>query len=237
MKMKCVICDDEKNICDAMRRYLSEFFEENRMTAEIDCFQSPEEMLGKDEVYDIAFLDVEMGETSGIDAGKRLKEKNKNTLLFIITGHEYNYLDEALEQEAFRYLTKPVDKHRLFNNLKSAVNRIINNNFRITFAAQGENVTLYTKDIVLVRTEKRKTVVQTVSREYVSEKKITYWKEQLPSSAFMETFKGVIVGFEHIVSFNADKIALDVDGLYAYVSKRNYREFKTRYTMFIEARA
>ena len=57
---------------------------------------------------------------NGIYVGKELKEKNKNTIIFIITSY-VEYLDDAMRFHVFRYLSKPLDKQRLFQNMKDAI--------------------------------------------------------------------------------------------------------------------
>ena len=81
---------------------------------------SGEELLNSDGRVDIAFLDVEMPGITGITVGKRLKEKYPYAKIFILTSYS-DYLDEAMRFHVFRYLSKPVDKKRLFRNMKDAL--------------------------------------------------------------------------------------------------------------------
>ena len=81
---------------------------------------SGEELLNSDGRVDIAFLDVEMPGITGITVGKILKEKYPYAKIFILTSYS-DYLDEAMRFHVFRYLSKPVDKKRLFRNMKDAL--------------------------------------------------------------------------------------------------------------------
>ena len=56
-----------------------------------------------------------------LDVYKRqvLKERNKNIIIFVVTSYS-EYLDEAMRFHVFRYLSKPLEKQRLFRNLKDA---------------------------------------------------------------------------------------------------------------------
>lgn len=85
-----------------------------------DTYISGEELLNSDGRVDIAFLDVEMPGITGITVGKRLKEKYPYAKIFILTSYS-DYLDEAMRFHVFRYLSKPVDKKRLFRNMKDAL--------------------------------------------------------------------------------------------------------------------
>ena len=84
------------------------------------AYTSGDDLLLKERYADIAFLDVEMPGRSGIHVGARLKEYNPKIKVFIVTSFP-DYLDEAMRFQVFRYLSKPIDKSRLFRNLKDAV--------------------------------------------------------------------------------------------------------------------
>lgn len=56
----------------------------------------------------------------GIYVGNELKKKDKDIIIFIITSYS-EYLDEAMLFHVFRYLSKPIDRQRLFRNLKNAL--------------------------------------------------------------------------------------------------------------------
>ena len=70
---------------------------------------------------DIIFLDIEMPGLNGIYVGNELKKRDKNTIIFIITSYSECSLDEAMRFHVFRYPSKPIDKQRLFRNLKDAL--------------------------------------------------------------------------------------------------------------------
>ena len=76
--------------------------------------------LADQEEKDIVFLDIEMPGMNGIYVGNELKKANKNVLIFVITSYS-EYLDDAMRFDVFRYLSKPLDKQRLFRNMKDAL--------------------------------------------------------------------------------------------------------------------
>lgn len=56
----------------------------------------------------------------GIYVGNELKKQNESAIIFIVTSH-LEYLDAAMRFHVFRYLSKPIDKQRLFQNLDDAL--------------------------------------------------------------------------------------------------------------------
>ena len=119
--MRILICDDDKNITTQLQRYIMDFFKNRKLESpEICCYHSGDALLSDAGSKDIVFLDIEMPGLNGIYVGKELKEKNKNTIIFIITSY-VEYLDDAMRFHVFRYLSKPLDKQRLFQNMKDAI--------------------------------------------------------------------------------------------------------------------
>lgn len=119
-----VICDDDQLIHSQISEYLkrieSESEEEFCVT---HCF-SGEELLTKDLKHaDILLLDIQMGEISGMDAARRLRQKNRDTIIILIT----NLIDSALEGyeiHAFSFLCKPVSYPSFLRCMTDAFQRL-----------------------------------------------------------------------------------------------------------------
>lgn len=104
--MNILICDDDKLYIDMIRKYVDEFFADHKITDyKVYEYNSGDEAAKNNEKIDIAFLDVEMDGINGIEAGKCLRNNNKNIVLFIITSY-MGYLDDAMDEGVFRYINK-----------------------------------------------------------------------------------------------------------------------------------
>ena len=119
--MRILFCDDNSVILEQLRSYVSDYFKENGgQQPELVCYDNGDALLAAEMRADIAFLDVEMPGINGIQLGAKLKEMNPHIKIFIVTSYP-DYLDEAMRFQVFRYLSKPIDKDRLFRNLKDAI--------------------------------------------------------------------------------------------------------------------
>lgn len=129
--LRILICDDDQSITQLLQKYIVEFFKHGKLKVpEIQAYNRSEELLSDSGAKDIIFLDVEMPGLNGIYVGKELKEKNPNTIIFIITSY-VEYLDEAMRFHVFRYLSKPLDKQRLFRNMKDAIQLYNSTNIKV----------------------------------------------------------------------------------------------------------
>ena len=62
------------------------------------------------ETPDIVFIDIEMGDVSGLDIIARCKEHNSKALFVIVSGHDnFNYAYTAVNLGAIHYMLKPID--------------------------------------------------------------------------------------------------------------------------------
>lgn len=75
-------------------------------------------------VFDIALLDYKMPRVTGIEILKKIKEKNPETKVFIVTGKPF--IENVLEEENVSHLVegiinKPFKEKTLLNAIKSAL--------------------------------------------------------------------------------------------------------------------
>ena len=232
-KMLIAICDDDEYFCEELKKYITEFFSTfNSKDTELDIFHSGEALLSSKKIYDIAFLDVEMAGLSGIHTGRELKHKNKDIIFFIITAYD-DYLDEALRFQAFRYLPKPLDKHRLFRNLNDALYVYNTRSKNIVIDTKDATHIVKSSDIIMIETENRKIVIHTTDNNYISIKNMTYWTNTLQQPPFFHSHKRYIINLEHVISFDNSSIYLTGDYT-AYLTVRKYNEFRKLYLKYLE---
>lgn len=68
---------------------------------------------------DVAFLDVNMPRMSGLDILQSLRNNGKETIVVILTGYEsFEFARIALQNDAFDFLLKPLDKEQLASVLR-----------------------------------------------------------------------------------------------------------------------
>lgn len=233
--MNFAICDDDVSFCEHLEKMLIEYFKKHNVKPySISIFHSGEDLLACDDTFDIAFLDVEMNGISGIHVGEKLKKENPRTIFMIITSYN-DYLDEALHFQAFRYLSKPLDKNRLFRNLKDALYIYNTNNKRIAIETKTEIHTAFASDIVMIEASNRKVYVRTIYDDYISVHNMNYWAETLNTPDFFRTHKSFIINLAHVEEFNDNLISLYHNNFRAYLTYRKYPDFKRAYMLYLDA--
>ena len=234
--MRIVICDDDQDAILSLENSLFAYFKKKKLdTPDISKYQSAEDMLSRAEIYDLAFLDVEMPGLSGIGAIKELRNRNKNLLIFIVTSHETSYLDEAMEEGVYRYMMKPLNTLQLQANLSAALRRFRSFNRKVTVETDQGMMSFNTDEIIMVYTERRNTIVKTCNDTYKTTQSFSFWEESLPEFSFATSHKGVIVNLEYVRRVDGNMIEMLNTKEPAYLSVRNKAMFKKKFMQYMNS--
>lgn len=234
--MRIALCDDDNQITDQLQKYLTQYFEYEKLEVpEFSIFSDGESLLNDPHMIDIVFLDIELTGIDGLHAGKQLKKQNKNIIIFIVTSY-MEYLDEAMGFHVFRYISKPIDKQRLLKNFKEALKEYHASIQTFMIETKNNNVTVLSTDIIMVQAYNRKVIIYTTKGNYESIHNFQYWIEKLNASYFYNSHRSYIVNFFYITSFNKDAILLYDGKLIAYLARRKYQLLKKAYLIFLESR-
>ena len=233
--MRILVCDDDHLIIEQLTNYLREFFEKKRLKCpEISTFTNGESLLSDSGEKTILFLDVEMPGMDGIYVGNELKKRNPNIIIFIITSY-MEYLDEAMRFHVFRYLSKPLEKQRLFRNLKEALHLYTTSTTKYPVETKQGVHLIPSSDIIFVEAQARKVIVHTVNKDYESIRNMKYWASKLSPNCFTQTHRSFIINLEHVTEFDHSVIHLYNNLFTAYLTRRKYSSFKAAYLLYLES--
>lgn len=235
--MRIVFCDDDPVILAQLQKYIKEFFEkQGGLQPDYAVYKTGDALVRNETRADIAFLDVEMPGVSGIHAGAKLKEKNPRIKIFIVTAYP-DYLDEAMRFQVFRYLSKPIEKNRLFRNLKDAVYSYNIESCEFPISTNEGVFVRRSEEIICVETSQRKTIIHTTDGCFVSNKNIEYWRQTLTLPCFFSTHRSFIVNMHFVYSISKDSVVLRNKDhcIEVYLSRRKYTQFKDTYLMYLES--
>lgn len=233
--MRILICDDDSNIIWQLQHYLNEFFENSKLRVpEIMTFEHGEDLLATATANDLIFLDIELPNKNGIYAGRELKENYPNMIIFIITSH-VEYLDDAMRFQVFRYLLKPLDKQRLFRNMKDAIVLYNSTNTKVSIETKEEIYTINVSDIIYVEAQGRTVTIYTPDRNYVVVKNMAHWVQTLNMPCFFQSHRSFIINMKYVSKFDHSLIYLCNDTYTAYLTRRKYSQFKDAYFFYLES--
>lgn len=114
--MNIIAVDDEILSLKTLEQAILKVTEGNA----ISCFDSADEALeyAKDNIVDVAFLDIEMGEIDGLTLAKDLKEIHGATNIIFVTAYS-TYMGKAFNIHVSGYILKPINPEDVRNELEN----------------------------------------------------------------------------------------------------------------------
>ena len=84
----------------------------------------------------------------------------------------------------FRYLSKPLEKQRIFRNMKDALSLYNSSIIKVSIETKDSAFVVLSADIIFIEANNHKTIVHTTDGDYLSIHNINYWLEQLHMPCF-----------------------------------------------------
>lgn len=232
--MRILICDDEQSYVNDIKKHVELFLTENNFPFEIDTFINGNELLSSNTHYDIAFLDIEIGNIKGTEIAKRLKHINNHIVVFIITAYD-KYLDEAMDLNVLRFIVKPIDAKRLYDGMRKAISLIDNSVVDLFVKEGGSLVKVPINDIMFIEVDGKKTIIQTKHSKYYSNNRMKFWKNRLSPSFFFQVHSSFIINMKYISEYERDEVVMN-NKYKIPIAYRKQTEFKNYFTNYFSWR-
>jgi len=136
-KLRLVIADDERPAREFLKAILREF-EDVEIVGEAENGAEAIKII-KEAKPDLALLDLQMPEVSGLEVVKLLR-KSQMPLVAFVTAYD-EYAVQAFEVNAVDYLLKPIEKSRLRETLQRARERLEQTDWQEKEAGNLRNAT------------------------------------------------------------------------------------------------
>lgn len=213
MQYKIGICDDEPLQVKVNGLYVKEIAKRNKYNIDMKGFTSIPQLLTyleKDEL-DVLFLDIDMGQDSGIITAQKLSTLYPNLIIVFVTGHR-EFANEAFDVEAMGYVVKPVEEHRLERVFKKAMlqaGALKNQKPDSTLIITEDNIKkkINQSDIIYIERQKSKSIIYTKTKEYQVYETITSLFERL-DRIFLRVNQGEIVNMQDIKELKDNTVFL-----------------------------
>ncbi len=121
---RVMIADDEGIVIDSMRFIIEKEFGGK---CSVEFAKSGRRLIEMAEQFrpDIAVVDIHMPGINGIDAIREMKQTCPNTVFIVMSAYDkFNYATEAIKLGVMEYITKPMDRMKVVDTLKRAMDQI-----------------------------------------------------------------------------------------------------------------
>uniref|UniRef100_UPI004056E825 LytR/AlgR family response regulator transcription factor n=1 Tax=Acetatifactor sp. TaxID=1872090 RepID=UPI004056E825 len=222
--MKILICDDEEQYLDIMKVHIQEYMRNRYIECEITATNNPSEIYGTRQIFDLAFLDIQMKPIDGITLGKALRRRNEKLALFFITNFD-EYQDDAMDLQAFRFFKKPFEIERLYLGLDKAMEYIDGAYVNVFMSSNGRQQRILVDDILYVTRSNRKTLLVAKQDSYITKETLDDWSEKLPQRFFYPVHKSFLVNLHYVSRYAYSELLLE-DGTHIPVAPSKQSSFR-----------
>lgn len=232
--LNIAIVDDSKITCDFLNDVCYTYYHQKNQDVSIDIFFNGTLLLQSKKQYDIIFLDIELGIDNGIDVAQRLRKKDKQVLIVVISGYE-KYKMSAYSIHCFDFLDKPISKEGIIKLLKEIdeYGSVDIPKESITLKTLQGTKKIYIDAIRYCEYKERKVFIYTLSQTYdlyIPLKELFY---ELKDKGFGMCHRSFIVNFKRIDLVHSQEIILD-NQFRLPLSKSKKKEFIKQFKNYIK---
>lgn len=203
--MKILICDDEQQYVDELKIHIENFMQSRVADFTIDTANNPQAVADSNEIYQLAFLDIQMDELNGISLAKTLKEHNSKIVIFFVTSYN-DYQDEAMDLRAFRFFEKPLNADRLYSGLEKAMEYIDESYVDFYVWTDNEHKQILVDDVIYVERGNRQVTLVTTQGNFTTRESFDEWCAILQNSFFYRVHKSFIVNLHYVTGYKYSEL-------------------------------
>ncbi|WP_283676958.1 LytR/AlgR family response regulator transcription factor [Clostridium perfringens] len=226
------LCEDNSLQREELKNNLSKVLDEIGVEYKLLTFETGEDLLREyPENLDMLFLDIQMGELTGMETARKVRKYDDKVEIIFITAL-WDYIQKGYEVRAFRYLIKPVKFKELQEQVTACVENILHKRYTyITIKDKNNVLKIRTEDILFLETFERKVIIHTNSQDYIVKMSMNKLEKELNNKGFFRCHTSYIVNLIKIEEIKKDYLLINKFTL--PVSKHRMKNLKLRLTRLL----
>ena len=229
---RIAVCDDDRVFGGEITKCVSEYFDMRNLEVEIIMFCSGESLLESGNIFDLIFLDYEMGSINGFDVAREINKKEventSSSKIMFITNHS-EVIREAFRVKAYRFMYK----EDFQKDLGLYLNDFIEDSSSSFFEIMVENtiVKMRTSEIQFITARHNGSEVWIKNINGLSELSLESWLKVLDCNKIISCHKSNIVNIRFVDYI--DNYIHMYDGSKILYSRRKKAELMQKYKQYI----
>lgn len=225
--MRIAICDDEPKDAERICNYCVTC----QLQDQITVFPSAAALLHafSSEFYDLIFLDIEMEQPDGYEAGVKLSEFNpKPLIIFTTKSLEYAVQGYGI---AFRYLCKPITLPMFQNALREALPYLLPK--KVSLCQNGEQIVISVNDVLYFESLARHVIFHLADNTTIEIRdSMEHMAEKFSYPNFLQIHRSFCVNLDYVDRAAPSQITL-TNGVELPLSRKKQALFQERFANLI----
>lgn len=206
--MKIAIIDDENEAISALKTNIGRYAEEKGAHINVSGYCGAEEFFRSYECgdYDLVLLDIEMPETDGISAAKRIRLCDPDVLIAFITNMK-QYAAKGYAVNAVDFVVKPITYYGVSGLLNKTLRILkMSDEREIVLGTAGNVIKLPVSHIVFVEVANHKLTFNAIEGVYEMWGSMSDLEKMLPSEIFSRCNACYTVNLKFVHNINKDEV-------------------------------
>ena len=225
MGLNIVICDDEFLHRSILKEFLITILDEEILEHDLVEYSSGEDLISNYNKADLLFLDIQMNELSGMDVARKIREFDNNVEIIFTTSVE-QYVFEAYEVRAYRYLVKPIEYEELKKQVKLCISDYLTKNSIISIDSNKATVKISIGEILYAEVMKKEVTIYTESKVYTIETSMKRVEGKLLNYGFFRCHHSYLVNLNKVSEIRDKTIFINDEEI--PVSRMRYKSLKIK---------
>lgn len=199
MRVSIVICDDRAEERTALARMVRSYCRSRGLEAAVESASGGDQLLERwaPGRWDLAFLDIFMPGLSGVEAARRLRQKDRDcALIFATTSQEHGL--EGFELGVMDYLVKPFCQELLNQAMDWFVQQEGPRLRRIQIEVEGEVYAVRIRDVDYVEMRRHTAVIRAAGQTYEMRRTMDSLEEELGGGCFFRCHRSYLVNLDKV---------------------------------------
>jgi len=208
--LKIAVCDDDPAIAGNIAALLSGIGHKYPDKITVDTFLSGEgliESVKANTMYDIIYLDIELGELNGIDIGRLIRQQSTEALIVFISSYD-KYYKPAFDVQPFNFMDKPINRLEFKTLFDRMYARICSNDNLFQYNTNKVYKRVAYKEILYFENFKRQIVMHTLTAQDTFYGSISKLADDLKRKEFILIHQSFLVNYLHITEFDYKEVKL-----------------------------
>ncbi|MDR2559863.1 MAG: LytTR family DNA-binding domain-containing protein [Oscillospiraceae bacterium] len=236
--VRIAICDDEQIFSSQIETLIVKLAKKLYYKIDTEVFNSGAELrsyIESGETFDVIYMDIEMPDMNGVEAGKWLRKVNNDemTLLIYVSSHE-GYYSKLFDVQPYNFIKKPIDKAEFERIFAEVCNKIVKSNALFEFSENRIAMKLRLSEVMYFESEGRYVNIHATEKVYKTLMKLDDITEKVTDRNFVRIHKSLFVNIDFIRIMTPTNIKMMKSEVELRISEQYQQSVKSQYMAYLK---